>query len=547
MLLAVGGWVGLQPVAVRGGAGSAPRIAYATAIDQRSDSVADVAADAAGNLWLVGSTANLAFPITSDAADPVRAMYDDGYVAKLDADGALVYATYLGGSAFNCIGGAAIDEDGNVYLAGTTTSTDFPVSGSAVQSVAPGGAGDGFLAKLDSAGHLLHATYFGGTGYESCPGRGYPVASIALGPGGAVYVVIGSTNSTQFPAGGAERARSDADGLVARFDRDLRPIWGRFIGGSFVDQMTRVATDAAGSVYVTGTVARELGQSHDFPTTPGALQTTTESDLAPVLLKFTPSGDVVYATFLTATRGSSGSRWYPNLAVAADGTAYVAVLTGSPDMPVTPGAFAVAPRGATDAFIFAVQPDGAGLRYGTYLGGSAEEQAHLTLPAIALDDAGQVALGLATLSSDFPLRDAFDTTRPTTSVVAKLAADGRALVYASYLRQGAHALAHRAGALFAGGQNIAPTGSGIGAVKIDETAAACAGDCDGDRTVRVNELVTGVRIALGELATGACAVFDGDGDGTVSIAELIGAVGALLNGCANEIAHQPLTGSPPQR
>ena len=84
--------------------------------------------------------------------------------------------------------------------------------------------------------------------------------------------------------------------------------------------------------------------------------------------------------------------------------------------------------------------------------------------------------------------------------------------------------------MYVGGQNHEPAG-GVGAVRIDETAAPCAGDCDGDGTVRVNELVTGVRIALEEVAVDTCAVFDTDGDGAVSIAEIIGAVGALLAGC----------------
>jgi hypothetical protein len=397
----------------------------------------------------------MAFPITDDAADPVRAAFDDGYVAKLDPDGQLVYATYLGGSGVNCIGGAAVDEDGNVYIAGTTTSTDFPIMGGAVQDTAPGGAGDGFVAKLDSAGRLLHATYFGGTGYESCPGRGYPVASIALAPEDALYVLIGSTNSMQF--GGRRRTHaSTPTELLTRFDRDLRPVWGRFIGGSFLDQMTRVATDGAGNAYVTGTVSHDLGQQHDFPTTAGALQTTTETEIAPVLLKYTPNGDVAYATFLTATRGNSGSRWYPNLAVAADGTAYVAVITGSTDMPVTPGAFAMAPRGMTDAFVFAVQPDGTALRYGTYLGGGNEEQAHLTQPAIALDDAGQLALGLATFSTDFPLVGAFEPSRrrapwPRSPPTAATWCTPRTCAMA-------RTLTHRAGALYVGGQNFEPAG-----------------------------------------------------------------------------------------
>jgi len=334
----------------------------------------------------------------------------------------------------------------------------------------------------------------------------------------------------EFPAISATRERNDADGLLIRLDRNLQPAWGRFIGGSFGDQMTRVAADAAGNAYVTGIVNRVLGSMHDFVTTPGALQTTTESDLAPMLVKYTAGGDLAYATFLTARSGDSGTRWYPNLAAADDGTAYVAVITASNAMPATAGAFQAMPRGGVDHFVFAVQPDGSALRYGTYIGGSQDDQPNMVIPALALDAAGQLALGFATFSNDLPLRNAF-LTAPTSNAIVKLAADGSALVYASYVRHAVTALAHRDAALYVGGRSFPPD-NGLGALRIQEAPApACAGDCDGNATVLVNELVVGVRIALGELAADACGAVDRDGDGSVSIAELIGAVGALLNGC----------------
>lgn len=521
-----------------------PQVTYVTTIDDRTDNVADVAVDASGAVWLVGNTDNQAFPITGDAADSTFSpLMVEGYVVKLDPDGKLVYATYLGGSGVNCIGGVAVDEEGNAYLAGTTDSTDFPIVVGGIADTAPGGVGDGFLAKLDGSGHLVRSTYFGGSGSEACPGRGYPVASIVVAPENALYAVIGSsTVSTRFPADGAVRDHLDADGLLARFDRDFRPQWGRFVGGSYTDGMTRVAVDAAGNAYVTGTVSRTLGTGHDFATTPGAFQRTTESDQAPVLRKYAPNGDLVYSTFLTATRGPSGGRWNPNLAVAADGTAFVATVEGSPDMPATAGAFQANPRGGSDVFVFAVRPDGGGLRYGTYLGGSSSEQGNLTMLGIALDDAGQLALGIATFSSDFPLRDPIDDRR-SQQVIAKLSADGSGLVYSTYLTQAPNSLAHRDGALYVAGHR-GDTQFGVGVVKIDEAPAPCVGDCDGDATVRVNELVTGVRIALGELAADACAIFDGDGDGTVSIAELIGAVGALLNGCGRVAVAAPTFDAP---
>jgi hypothetical protein len=527
-MVIAGGCVGLQAEGVDGG-DVAPRITYSTAIEQQTDHASGAAVDAEGNLWLVGGTASDDFPVTSDAADPVRSAFDDVYVVRLDAAGQLAYATFLGGSGINCVGGIAVDEEGSVYIAGTTTSTDMQVTEGAAQATAAGGFGDGFIAKLDSAGRLVAATYFGGSSTEACNGRGFPAAAIALAPG-AVYALIGATNSTQFPASGALRGRVDSDGLLVRLDRNLQPAWGRFIGGSFLDEMNAVASDAEGNAYVAGYVSRTLGMAHDFATTPGAFQPTTESDGPPVLVKYTPAGDLAYATFLTATNGESGSRWRPNLAVAPDGTAYVAVVTNSAAMPATPGAFRTTPAGFSDLFLFAVQPDGRALRYGTYVGGGSDDQANLTFPALALDAAGQVALGFATFSTDLPLRNAF-LTEPTSNAIVKLSADGADLVYASYVRHAVTALAHRDGALYVGGRSFPPD-NGLGALRLREAPApACAGDCDGDATVLVNELVVGVRIALGELAADACAAIDGDGDGDVSIAELIGAVGALLNGC----------------
>ena len=61
--------------------------------------------------------------------------------------------------------------------------------------------------------------------------------------------------------------------------------------------------------------------------------------------------------------------------------------------------------------------------------------------------------------------------------------------------------------------------------------AACAGDCNGDGAVAINELISGVNIALGAAPLASCAAVDGSGDGVVAINELIAAVNAALIGC----------------
>ena len=511
-----------------------PQVDYATIIDDRTDNVVDAAVDAAGNLWLVGMTASMEFPITDDAADPQRSTIDDGYVVRLDPQGQFVYATYLGGNQLNCVSGVAVDEQGSAYVVGTTLATDFPITLDAMQTVAPGGAGDGFLVKLDAAGQLLYASYLGAEGSEQCDGRGTRLASIALAPD-AVYALITSTTSTEFGAFQARRGRLDGDAVLFRLDRTLKTgVWGRFIGGTASDRATRVAADAAGNAYVYGRSGRIFGTPHSFPTTMSAFQPTTEDDFPGFVAKYTVDGAVAYATFVGPTRGvDAGSARFGELAVDPDGTAYVAVVTGSPDMPVTAGAFQPTFAGFTDIFVAAIEPDGRALRYGTYLGGVSNEQTNTETLAAASDGAGHAYVGLYTFSTDFPLRDAFEIAS-TGNIIAKLAADGRDLVYSSYVPQGVHAIAHRPGSLYVAGRTFdrdQPGVLGIGALRIDEAPRPCAGDCDADGTVLVNELVTGVRIALGEIAAATCAALDADGDGEVVIAELIGAVGALLNGC----------------
>src|SRR5262249_54276961 len=164
---------------------------------------ADAEVDGSGNLWVVGTTTSDVFPVTDDAYDATKAAFDDGYVVKLDSQGRVVYATYLGGDNVECMGGVALTPDGDVVVVGTTISENFPVTAGAIQDVNQGGQGDGFLVKLDAAGQLLYSTYFGGTGAEYCQGRGNHWADVAAAPDGALYFLLGTTASSEFPAPGA--------------------------------------------------------------------------------------------------------------------------------------------------------------------------------------------------------------------------------------------------------------------------------------------------------------------------------------------------------
>lgn len=146
-----------------------------------------IAVDSAGNAYVTGAVYSQDFPVTSGAFQKVNnaaGEYSDNvFISKINAAGsALIYSTYLGGSAqgfnfvgncnINCYGdsGAAIalDANGNAYVAGTANSTDFPVTDGAFQKTnndAPLEESTAFVAKLNATGSaLVYSTYVGGSG-----------------------------------------------------------------------------------------------------------------------------------------------------------------------------------------------------------------------------------------------------------------------------------------------------------------------------------------------------------------------------------------------
>jgi hypothetical protein len=138
-----------------------------------------VAVDAAGNAYLVGSTASTNFPTTTGPADGGGT---DIFVAKLSPSGtSLVYSTYLGGGNNDQSYAVAVDAAGNAYLTGTTSSPNFPTTASAYQA-SFSGYSSAFLAKLNSTGDaLLYGSYFNGSG-SSASVSGAAPTSTGFGP-----------------------------------------------------------------------------------------------------------------------------------------------------------------------------------------------------------------------------------------------------------------------------------------------------------------------------------------------------------------------------
>jgi uncharacterized protein (TIGR03437 family) len=290
----------------------------------------------------------------------------------------LTFATYQGGSGAETTAGIAQDSVGNLYLAGYTTSTNFPATST---------AGGGFVTKLSSTGAPVASTLIAGVS----------IAAVSLDASN--NVVVAGTNST--------------GGFVSKLNSALtQTLW----TATFNATPTALALDSSGNVYVTG-----YAQS-GFTTTTSVYQTAfagvvSQDVLTPYnafVLKLASNGQsTVYATYLG---GNTVDAAYA-IAVDSSGDVYVTGMTSSSNFPVTPGAAQSQFGGALsyfgdwygDAFVTKLDPKGATLLYSTYLGGAAADEG----TAITIDANGNAYVAGGTESTTFlagPAAGTYQTT-----------------------------------------------------------------------------------------------------------------------------------------
>ncbi len=227
-----------------------------------ADHGASIALDGGHNVYVTGSTYSANFPVVSPT-QPRIGGGQDAFVVELSSAGtALLFGTYIGGSGgtpglSECGNAVAVDSSGNLYVAGVTSSIDFPTSAGGYQrTLTNGGAEDhGFAWKVNSARQMVYSTYLAGMNMDIVNG-------LAVDPAGNAYLV-GSTSSSDFP--GVRAFQPAITGLTSAFVLKLNPtgsglIFGSFLGGTSSDTANGVAVDAKQNVIIGG-----QAMSADFP------------------------------------------------------------------------------------------------------------------------------------------------------------------------------------------------------------------------------------------------------------------------------------------
>ena len=232
-----------------------------------------IAVDPQGNAYVTGCTGSSNFPMQSPQQQ--FGGYYDAFLTKLNPSGAaLVYSTFVGGKMFERAWGIAVDAQGNAYITGQTGSDNFPTTAGAYQPIFGNilerpELGDAFVAKYNPSGSVLYSTYLGGPGGENS-------GAIAIDQAGNAYVT-GNNYEGGFPL----KDPLQTDGHVGSFEgfvSKLSPdgsslLYSTYLGGYGNEHGLGIAVDLLGAVYVAG-----FSGSEDFPTTPGAFQTTNHGN-----------------------------------------------------------------------------------------------------------------------------------------------------------------------------------------------------------------------------------------------------------------------------
>jgi hypothetical protein len=309
------------------------------------DRVNDFELDSTGNLIISGGTGSADFPVTQDAAQSVFDGGSDGFLMRISSNcSTILYSTFLGGSSYEGIDKIALDHQDNIIATGFTGSQDFPITEDAYQdSISSTYYRDFFIAKYNSSGQLVYATYFGGSHMDDCFG----VAVDSVGD----IIIVGRTWSSDFPIVNAWQenySMIEVDGFVAKLTSDGQElIFSSYFGGAAWDTVLHADIDDSNNILVSGIAGPdgiplidafqpELGGSGDL-----------------IIMKISPTGQPLFGSYLGGV--GQDHPWHQYL---TNDHFYIVGFTASLDFLTTENAYQPTLQGSQDGFLFRFDIDG---------------------------------------------------------------------------------------------------------------------------------------------------------------------------------------------
>jgi uncharacterized repeat protein (TIGR01451 family) len=375
---------------------------------ERGDEGSDIAVTSDGHAYVVGVTLSSDFPHLDALQDSLHGI-SDAFVASFDPAGVPLFSTFVGGNSSEFAYGVALDGLSDVYVVGSTRSTDFlPFQANRPFQATKAGGRDAFVTKISADGsQWVYSTYLGGEGDDCFTGsgslNGVPNIGcrVAVDQNGSA-MIAGVTESAHFPAGSTDPLQAEYGGGHDGFVAKLSPagdslMYSTYLGGSDFDQISDIDVDSDGSAYVIGWTFSE-----DFPISGSSVvfqgQYGEETDV--FVTKLSPDGDeMIYFAVLGGSENDNGYA----IAVGPNNQTYITGATKSMDFPIKNSLQAY--QAADDVFVTVLNAIGNSTIYSSYLGGARHDRAR----SIAIDATGAAYITGDTLSPDYGVENPFQS------------------------------------------------------------------------------------------------------------------------------------------
>lgn len=348
------------------------------------DSVRAITIDNLGNVYVAGQTASTNFPILGGINNTYVGGSYDGFITKFSNNGDLLWSTYFGGSDIDVIRCIQVDSQGNIIISGYTQSLDFPLFNPLYTTI---NSYEIFITKISSAGDILWSTLIGGDGND------YPQSMVVDKSDN--IIVVGNTLSTNYPTLNAfdTTYNGSEDVFITTFTPDGAMLWSTYLGGSLSDSAVGLALDSHNDIYITGS-----SYSTEFPLVNAFSRMQSGGEA--FLIKLNTTGKIQWSTFFGGSSLDIGF----DVTVDKYDNPVIIGSTQSTDLFLR-NPYYSKNSGATDTFIARFMPDGL-LSMSTYLGGSGTDTPY----SIKVDGNNALIITGATGSPEFPVRDGYNRT-----------------------------------------------------------------------------------------------------------------------------------------